>query len=138
MTVDDRDERDPDTDADEVADEGEADSDFEDDDTSSDDTDTSDDEEDAALGDEEDEDGQASLEELLAQRAAGRKTADETDDTDDIMALASEPDEPIVEALPTQVDPIKEQKEFVCQSCYLVKPRVQLADEKRMYCRDCV
>ena len=28
--------------------------------------------------------------------------------------------------------------EFVCQSCFLVKHPSQLADEKRMLCRDCV
>ena len=95
------------------------------------------DDEDAVLPDEEEGD-QASLEELIAQRAAGRKAADEAEDDSDIMALASEPDEPVIEALPTKVAPIREQKEFVCKSCYLVKPRVQLADAQREYCRDCV
>lgn len=106
-----------------------------DDDTSeSDDSDAG-----AALDDDEEEGDQASLEELVAQRAAGRKAADETeDDSDDIMALASEPIEPVGEPLPTTVVPISEQKEFVCKSCYLVKPRVQLADAERGYCRDCV
>jgi len=28
--------------------------------------------------------------------------------------------------------------EFVCQSCFLVKHPSQLADAKRMLCRDCV
>jgi Domain of unknown function (DUF4193) len=28
--------------------------------------------------------------------------------------------------------------EFLCSSCFLVVPRGQLADEKRMLCRDCV
>ena len=27
--------------------------------------------------------------------------------------------------------------EFLCSSCFLVLPRHQLADEKRMLCRDC-
>ncbi len=91
----------------------------------------------AAEGD-EDEGDQASLEELIAQRAAGRKAADDSDEDTDIMSLASERDEPIVEALPTKVAPVRDQKEFVCKSCYLVKPRVQMADTKREYCRDCV
>ena len=97
-------------------------------------------EDEAALAEEDDEEegGQASLEELIAQRAAGRKPGDETDDEGDIMTLASEPDEPVVEPLPTKVAPIRDQKEFVCKSCYLVKPRVQMADAKREYCRDCV
>ncbi|MDQ4143944.1 MAG: DUF4193 family protein [Actinomycetota bacterium] len=108
--------------------EDDEDSEFEDDD----------DQEDAALPDDEEDGDQASLEELIAQRAAGRKAADESEDDGDIMALASERDEPVLEALPTKVAPIREQKEFVCKSCYLVKPRVQMADTKREYCRDCV
>jgi hypothetical protein len=32
----------------------------------------------------------------------------------------------------------KQPGEFVCQSCFLVKNETQLADGKRMYCRDCV
>ena len=95
--------------------------------------------EDAALPDDEEEGDQASLDELIAQRAAGRRGADDADDDSDIMALASEPEEPVLEPLPgTKVAPIRDQKEFVCKSCYLVKPRVQLADAKREYCRDCV
>jgi len=32
----------------------------------------------------------------------------------------------------------KQESEFVCQKCHLVKPiRSQLADRQRMYCRDC-
>lgn len=97
-------------------------------------------EEEAALQtDDEDEDGdEASLEELLAQRASSRRGADDPEeDDDDIMSLSSEKDTPAVTALPSKVIPIKDQQEFVCKSCYLVKARSQLADEKRMYCRDC-
>jgi hypothetical protein len=32
----------------------------------------------------------------------------------------------------------KQANEFVCQSCFLVKLRAQLADPKNMYCNDCV
>ena len=99
--------------------------------------DDEDDDEDAALEDEEDGD-QASLDELLAQRAAGRRGSDDADDNDDIMALSSEPAEPIVEPIVPKVTPVKDTEEFVCKSCHLVKPRVQLADPKRGYCRDCV
>ena len=98
-----------------------------------------DEEQDAALPDDDEEEGeQASLDELIAQRAAGRRGSDDADDDSDIMALAPDPDEPVLEALPAKVAPIRDQKEFVCKSCYLVKPRVQLADAKREYCRDCV
>lgn len=94
-------------------------------------------EEDGALEEEEDGD-QTSLEELLAQRAAVRRGSDDADDTDDIMALSSEPQEPIVENIAPKVTPVKDDEEFVCKSCHLVKPRVQLADPKKGYCRDCV
>ena len=94
---------------------------------------------DALATDADEEEGdQASLEELIASRTAGRKPADDSEEDSDIMALASEPDEPVIEPLPTKVAPIRDQKEFVCKSCYLVKPRVQMADTKREYCRDCV
>lgn len=96
------------------------------------------DEEAALQTDDEDEDSdEASLEELLAQRASSRRGADDVEEEDDIMALSSEKDTPAVTALPSKVIPIKDQQEFVCKSCYLVKARSQLADPERMYCRDC-
>ena len=96
-------------------------------------------EQEAALAtDDEDEGDDASLDELLAQRASTRRGADDIDeDDDDIMALASEKDTPASATLPNKVIPIKDQQEFVCKSCYLVKAKSQLADEARMYCRDC-
>jgi hypothetical protein len=96
-------------------------------------------EEEAALqtDDEDEESDEASLEELLAQRASSRRGADDAEEEDDIMALSSEKDTPAVTALPSKVIPIKDQQEFVCKSCYLVKARSQLADPERMYCRDC-
>lgn len=108
-----------------------------------DDDDDDDDEEDddvaAALPDEDEEEGQASLEELLAQRAAARRGTDDADDDSDIMALSSEKDEPVALVdLPARATPIKAGEEFVCKNCFLVKPRVQLADEARGLCRDCV
>jgi len=98
------------------------------------------DEDDAALtlpGDEE-EGEEASLDELLAQRAAPRRAADEPEEDNDIMALASERDVPVIEPLPTRIVPIKDRQEFVCNSCHLVKARSQFADEGRGFCRDCV
>ena len=96
-------------------------------------------EEDVALPDEDEEEGQASLDELLAQRAAARRGTDDADDDSDIMALSSEKDEPVALVdLPARATPIKAGEEFVCKNCFLVKPRVQLADEARGLCRDCV
>ncbi len=97
-----------------------------------------DDDELALATDDEDEEDESSLEELLAQRAAARRGTDESDDDDDIMALASEKEPVALEPLPTRVIPIKDRKEFVCSRCHLVKARVQLADEERGLCRDCV
>ena len=101
-------------------------------------------EEEAALAtdEEEDDDDEAtSLDELLAQRAAARRGTDDADDEDDIMALSSESvevDTTVAEPIPVKVAPVKEQKEFVCRSCFLVKSKSQLADADRVLCRDCV
>ena len=101
------------------------------------------DEEDAAVatsylgGDDDEEGDETSLEELLAQRAAARRPAEEDDD--DIMSLASEKEPKITgDPINPKVIPLKEQQEFVCQRCRLVKKRSQLADADRMLCRDCV
>ena len=92
----------------------------------------------AAAGDDEDEDDDASLDQLLSQRAAARRGGDDSEDDDDIMALASEK-EPrgSVEVPLSRIVPVKDRKEFVCQRCYLVKARSQLADSDKMLCRDC-
>jgi hypothetical protein len=92
----------------------------------------------ALSGDDEDEDGSTSLDELLAQRAAARRGGDDADDDEDLMALASEQDEPLAEVVATRVIPMKDRQEFVCNRCHLVKARSQLADAQRGLCRDCV
>lgn len=94
-------------------------------------------EEELAPSDEEESD-QASLEELLAQRAARR--SGEVDEDTDIISLVTETDAEVVPEVstPARVPPVQDQEEFVCKSCFLVKPRVQLADPERVLCRDCV
>ena len=94
-------------------------------------------EEDAVVEDDE-EDDQASLDEILAQRAAARRASDDPDDDAELLGMTDDPDEPVVEPLPVKVAPVKGEQEFVCNNCFLVKPRVQLADPKRGFCRDCV
>ncbi len=88
----------------------------------------------------DDEDAEEdSLEELLDQRASARRTPDEADEDEDIMSLVVDRPEPTsIEPLPSKLVPVKDRQEFVCKSCHLVKPRVQLADAERGYCRDCV
>ena len=87
-------------------------------------------------GDDEEDSDETSLEELLAQRAAARRPAEEEDD--DIMSLSSEKEPTGADPINPKVIPLKEQQEFVCQRCRLVKKKVQLADAERMLCRDCV
>ena len=86
----------------------------------------------------DDDSEQASLEELLAQRASVRRGSDASDEDSDIMALASELKARDRESSMTRVAPVRARQEFVCARCHLVKPRVQLADATRGLCRDCV
>lgn len=102
-----------------------------------DDLDTEDEEAVLPVPDDDEGTDDASLDEILSQRAAG-KLEEETDE-EDIMSLASENTEvPAVEPLPIRVVPLKDRQEFVCSNCHLVKARSQLADERRGLCRDCV
>jgi len=80
-----------------------------------------------------------SLEELLARRTASRSVSDDPDEDEDedLLALSSEARR---KASPpkSKVTPIRNREEFVCKRCFLLKPKVQLADAERMLCRDCV
>jgi hypothetical protein len=98
--------------------------------------DAGDDDEAVAGADEEDD--STSLDELLAQRAAARRAGDDADDDDALLALASEAELPVTEAITTRVIPMKDRQEFVCNRCHLVKAKSQLADPQRGLCRDCV
>ena len=87
----------------------------------------------------EDESDEDSLEELLEGRATARRGTDDAEDEDDIMSLASEREETArLDIPPSKITPVKDQQEFVCNRCHLVKAKVQLADEERGLCRDCV
>lgn len=77
----------------------------------------------------------ASLEEILAKKPEERPAPEEEEEEESILSLGREER---LETLSVKVVP-KQESEFVCRKCYLVKPiRSQLADKKRMYCRDCV
>jgi Domain of unknown function (DUF4193) len=111
------------------------------DDEDLDDVDDDDEDVDEALSlvEEEDDSVEESLEALRDRRpSAVRRASDDEDDDDDIMSLTSEKVDPSKIPLPDRVDPLKDQKEFVCSRCHLVKSRSQLADKERMLCRDCV
>jgi hypothetical protein len=75
---------------------------------------------------------EASLDEILAKKAEGDSPEEESDDS-----MLSMGREERVETLAVKVVP-QQPTEFVCKSCFLVKHRSQLADKKRMFCRDCV
>jgi uncharacterized protein DUF4193 len=82
----------------------------------------------------DDDSGDASLEEILTKKPEERPAPDEEEDEESILSLGRDDR---IETLSVKVEP-KKDTEFVCQNCHLVKPiRSQLADKKRMYCRDC-
>lgn len=93
----------------------------------------------AVVDDDDDEEDEASLDEILAQRPAARRGGEDADeDEEDLLAFAPEPKIGSADPLPSKITPIKEQAEFVCKRCHLVKKRSQLADPERTLCRDCV
>jgi hypothetical protein len=75
----------------------------------------------------DDEDVEASLDVILKERLVV-----EDEPEDDEVADVDDRAEPTERVRPKQPD------EFVCRSCFLVKHPNQLADKKRMLCRDCV
>ena len=75
----------------------------------------------------EDEDVEASLDVILKERLVVEDEPEDEEATD--VEDKTEGNERV---LPKQPD------EFVCRSCFLVKHPGQLADKKKMLCRDCV
>lgn len=93
--------------------------DIPDDDDDADDADDDDDEDEEVA----DEDAEESLDVLLAR---------EQGDDESLVRLDDEPRDGLVSVIETiSAD------EFTCTSCFLVKRRAQLADEKKMICLDC-
>ena len=76
-----------------------------------------------------DEDVELALDEVLAETM---RLTTEPDDDDDAVAEPEEKSELSDTVLPKQDD------EFRCHSCRLLKKMSQLADENRQLCRDCV
>jgi hypothetical protein len=71
------------------------------------------------------------LDVLLQERTASATLEDEEEDEEE-----EEPDVDERGDGPTRIAP-RRPGEFLCASCFLVLPRSQLADAKRMLCRDC-
>ncbi|MGH2784072.1 MAG: DUF4193 family protein [Actinomycetota bacterium] len=83
------------------------------------------------MRDEEEESvGETSLEELLA-----RRSEDKVEEEDESVLDLARGDERS-ETLPIKVLP-QQSNEFTCRNCFLVKHKSQLADKKKMICRDC-
>jgi Domain of unknown function (DUF4193) len=70
---------------------------------------------------------------LVKQESAVEEEAAEEED-EPILATLTRDER--VEPLDTRVVPIQS-TEFVCSNCFLVKHRSQLADKRKMLCRDC-
>jgi hypothetical protein len=71
------------------------------------------------------------LDVLLQERTATATLEDEDEEAEE-----EEPDVDERGDGPTRIMP-RRPGEFLCASCFLVLPRSQLADAKRMLCRDC-
>ena len=76
----------------------------------------------------EDEDVEASLDTILKERLV----VEEIEDEDEPPEPEDRTGDGVERVLP------KQPGEFVCRSCFLVKHPNQLADRKKMLCRDCV
>jgi hypothetical protein len=77
----------------------------------------------------DDEDVEASLDTILKERLVVEEVVEDDEDT-------PEPEDRTGDGV-ERVLP-KQPGEFVCRSCFLVKHPNQLADRKKMLCRDCV
>jgi hypothetical protein len=77
------------------------------------------------------DDVEAPLDALLQEKTAAATMEDDEEELED-----EEPDSDERGDGPAKIVP-RRPGEFVCRSCFLVLPRHQLADEGRMFCRDC-
>jgi len=76
----------------------------------------------------DDEDVEASLDTILKERLV----VEEVEDDEEAPEPEDRTGDGVERVLP------KQPGEFVCRSCFLVKHANQLADKKKMLCRDCV
>lgn len=84
------------------------------------------------MRDEEEENvGETSLEELLARRAEEKPGEEEDESVLDLARGEERAETLAIKVLPQQSN------EFTCRNCFLVKHKSQLADKKKMFCRDC-
>jgi hypothetical protein len=84
-----------------------------------------------------DEPGDADVESIqdVLEKQEARDDEDDTEEEGPVRVVAAAKDDRL-EPLDSRVVPMQA-TEFVCTNCYLVKHRSQLADKRRMRCRDC-
>jgi hypothetical protein len=90
------------------------------------------DQEEALLDDDDDDDDDDDVEASLDVILKERLVVDPDEDDEDEVVVEDERGDPTLRVLPRQPG------EFVCQSCFLLKSELQLADAERLLCRDCV
>ena len=76
-----------------------------------------------------------SLQDILAKQEATETTKEAVEEDEEVVPVELVRDDR-AEPLDTKIVPMQE-TEFMCKNCYLVKHRSQLADKKKMLCRDC-
>ena len=77
-----------------------------------------------------------SIHEVLEKQEARDDEDDAADDEEVVVPVAVAKGDDRLEPIEARVVPIQS-TEFVCKNCFLVKHRSQLADKRRMFCRDC-
>ena len=75
-----------------------------------------------------------SIQELLVKQESAAVEEEAEEEEEVLVALTRE--ERLAEPVEARVVPMQA-TEFMCKRCFLVKHRSQLADKKKMLCRDC-
>ena len=75
-----------------------------------------------------------SIQDLLAKQETASEQAEAATEEEDASAALNRDER--LEPLDTRIVPMQS-SEFMCKRCFLVKHRSQLADKKKMLCRDC-
>ncbi|HEY7477147.1 MAG TPA: DUF4193 family protein [Actinomycetota bacterium] len=77
-----------------------------------------------------------SIQDILAKQESATETQEQATEDEDEAAVATMTRDEKLEPLDARVVPIQT-SEFTCTNCFLVKHRSQLANKKKMLCRDC-
>lgn len=77
-----------------------------------------------------------SIQDLLAKQETASEQAEAETEDDEDTPVSKGRDERLEPLDSTRIVPMQS-SEFMCKRCFLVKHRSQLADKKKMLCRDC-